>query len=205
MRKTTAIVLAITMALTLAMTGAATAGSGTGVYEWRISFSDTDAGVQTAADFPGGTVQSIYLWFQGCNTGVPPGGMSAADFGIAVLGGWQFLSFNVNGPGGWLNAGSGQNLLLAVGGCPLASQVAGTISIFVTAPGAARLGRSVNDIAVTVDCASPLPSAWSWPDQVLFMGAKSNGFGGNVQAWGNGCTVDPVDATTWGTMKALYR
>ena len=194
--------LALVIAVVLALASSAFAGGGTGAYEWRISFSNSDPTVQTAPDFTPGAPQNLYLWYMGCNSGAGSPGMSACDIGVVVTN-WTFLAFNVQSP--FLNAGSGQNLLLAVGGCPTGPLLAGAISVFVLGPGAARLGLSVNNIAVTVDCDSPIPAPWSWPDQMLFMGAKTNGFGGTAQAWGHGCTTDPVEASTWGGMKSLYR
>ncbi|MFN8176733.1 MAG: hypothetical protein U0167_02340 [bacterium] len=200
MRKATRIGLALMMALVLAGSAAA---AGTGRYEWRISFSNTDPNVQTAPN-PAG-LATLYLWYQGCNSVAAGPGMSASDFAVKVSGAWTYVGFNPDATSGFLNAGSGPNLLLAVGGCPSASELAGSITIFTAGDGAARLGLSNNNIAVVVDCTSPTPDPWSWPADVLFVGAKSNGFAGAQQAWGNGCTVDPVDAATWGGIKAIYR
>jgi len=200
MRKATRTGLALAMVLALAGSAAA---AGTGRYEWRVSFSNSDANVQTAAN-PAG-VGTLYLWFTGCNTVGSGPGMSAADFGIHTYGAWTFLAFSVSN--GYLNAGSGANLLLAVGGCEAGPIVAGSMLIQTTGEGGVRLGDSnTPDAHVTVDCESPIPNQWAWPDFMLFVGAQSSGFvGRSPQAWGDGCTTDAVDRTTWGNIKSLYR
>lgn len=201
MRK--AIGIGLVLMVVLAFAGAALAGSGSGRYEWRFSFSAVDPNVQVAANPT--NLGTLYLWYQGCNS-VPGGaGMAAADFGIAVSGGWQFLSFTTEPTSGFLNAGSGANLLLAVGGCPAGPEVVGSVSVFTPSDGALKLGKSNNNIAVVLDCNDAPQGSWSWPDDMLFVGARSSGFGGTAQGFGKGCTVDPVDPATWGSIKSLYR
>ncbi|MFN8178319.1 MAG: FlgD immunoglobulin-like domain containing protein [bacterium] len=123
-------------------------------YGWTISASQTDPHANTGGIAAGG-LGHLYLWYM-CSVG---GGMSAADFGLqstgVIFAGFSPLS-------GFLNAGSGSNLLLAVGGCPTGPVVAGDITVFYFGgAGSMCIVNSTNNIRVTVDCESPSPLAWN--------------------------------------------
>src|SRR6185436_13417038 len=123
-------------------------------YGWTISSSQSNAFANTGGVIPGGLAH-IYLWYH-CSDN---GGMSAADFGIAAVGGMAYAGFApLNG---FLNAGSQTNLLLAVGGCPVGPVVAGDLTIiwFGSAAGVCIVPSNTG-LRVTVDCVSPTPSAW---------------------------------------------
>ena len=201
MQKVTA--LALAAALTLGMTASALAGGGgTGSYEWKASFSNASPDSQVATAPASPTPIPVYLWFTGCNT-VPSGaGMSAAEMD-AVLTNWT--SFGFTPANGYLNAGGGLDLLLAVGSCPAGPVVAGSWTFFGT-NGKVRLGKSVrSDWAVTVDCDDISPLNYAWPGQMRLVGCGTSDFAATLEDWGNGCTGDPVDSITWGNVKALYR
>jgi len=191
---TTAIAAALACATwTVAWAG----GGGTGRYTWQISYSNVDPNVQTGADFGG--FGSIYLWFTGCGVF----GAGGAEFELVPDGTWSVLAFNPEA--GILNAVSPPILALGLGGCRINQTLIGTILVGGTS-GSMRLLKSTgNDIAVTVDCQTPVPVAWDWPEFVRQQGAYSAGYVGTSQDWGNGCDVNAVEATTWGSMKALYR
>lgn len=200
MRKVTVAVLAAAVALGLA--ASAQAGGGTGAYEWKVSFSNTDENVQVSPPL-GGAPVPIYLWYTGCNavSGAGPG-MSAAEMD-AVFTTWSQFGFSPSN--GFLNAGSGTSLLLAVGSCPTGPVVAGSWTVF-GATGKVRLARAAagGGEATTVDCDTTTPGLFNWPDQVRLVGCGTNDAGA-LQDWGNGCVTDPVNPTTWGSVKALYR
>ncbi len=180
----------------------APASAQTGDYEWTISSSDTDPDVNTGPD-PAPGLFHLYLWNRGC-AGADGPGMSAAEFEVNVTGAAVLAYVTMNGA---LNAGAGNGLLLAIGGCPVGPLP--MIDILLSPSGAgmaAGLGYSVaNGIAGTVDCQTPVPSLHEWPSQTRFVGFASAGYGGVRQDHGNGCTADLVEDTSWGSLKALYR
>jgi hypothetical protein len=192
--------LAIACVLTLAASTAALAGGGTGRYEWRISFSNSDPYAQTGADFA--SFGNLYLWVIGCNS-VPAGpGLASAEFDVVATG-WTVVGFAP--ANGFLNAGGPSDPLLAVGGCPAGPVIAGSWTVLGTA-GKMSLKESVrSSTCATVDCDGVTPQLWSWPDEMLVAGAISAGQAGIVNTWGNGCGADPVDASSWGSVKSLYR
>ncbi|MFN8176386.1 MAG: hypothetical protein U0167_00505 [bacterium] len=160
-------------------------------YGWMISSSQVDPQANTGGIASGG-LGHLYLWYY-CN-GV--GGMSAADFGLAATG-VVFAGFSTLN--GFLNAGSGPNLLLAVGGCPWGPIVAGDITVFYFGgPGSLCIVNSINDIRVTVDCTSPTPSAWD---------IRARGWDALTPPLCSEyvCPGDAVDSHHWGAIKSLYR
>lgn len=176
---------------------------GTGYYEWSISSSHDELDLNTGPDQGSGIV-TLFLWFvAGCFPN--PAGMASTEFDLFAFGDFTVLAFNVEN--GYLNAGNATHLLMAVGGCPTGPVVAGNILINSVGAGAGgiRLGPSVlNNVAATVDC-TVNPAAWSWPQYVRFRGFKTDGSLATLQDHGNGCTADPVDQDSWGTIKSLYR
>ena len=199
-------------------------------YGWTISSSLSDAFANTGGIVPGGLAH-LYLWYQ-CSD---QGGMSAADFGIAAVGGIAYAGFTpLNG---FLNAGNQTNLLLAVGGCPTGPVVAGDLTIIWFASAAnVCIVPSNTGLRVTVDCVAPAPSAWP----LTAVGWDALGPPNCVEnlctnvhcwcwycdtTWGLGCIFAPnfpcpcpngpevcdncdavaVDPTTWGRTKSLYR
>jgi len=198
MRKATTTIALVTV-LSCAIATAAAAGGGSGQYTWKISFSDTNPNAQTGPDLSGG-LASLYLWYTGCDAF----GASGFESRVAADGTWTVVSFNPQS--GILNAVAAPELQLGLGGCRMTEQLIGSIGVFGTAAGSLRLLRSTaNGLAVTVDCSTPVPAPWSWTDNVRFVGAYSTGYGGTPQDWGNGCDTDPVEASSWGSVKALYR
>ncbi|MFN8176384.1 MAG: hypothetical protein U0167_00495 [bacterium] len=161
-------------------------------YSWTISASPTMPYVHTGGLAAPG-LGHLYLWYF-CSQG---GGMSAADFGLAATG-VVFAGFSTLN--GFLNAGSGTNLLLAVGGCPSGMVVAGDIAVlYFGGAGSLCIVNSINDIRVTVDCTSPTPSAWDihatgW--NALTPPACSEILD---------CRPDAVEPYHWGAIKSLYR
>ena len=198
MRKVTAGVLAAVLSLSIA--ASAFAGAGTGKYEWKASFSSTNPDSQVSPALTGPT--PVYLWFLGCNTIVTGAGMTAAEMD-AVLTGWTQFGFSPSN--GYLNAGGALDLLLAVGSCPEGPVVAGQWTVF-GASGKLRMGNSVRSgTASTVDCDPVSPLQYFWPGETRFVGCGTADMAGTLEDWGNGCTADPVDNTSWGSVKALYR
>src|SRR4030095_5695876 len=93
---------------------------------------------------PNGSLDTFYLWFA-CSSE----GMASAEMELIAPAG-TILAFNVMN--GFLNAGTATHVLLAVGGCPQAPLIAGSVLAFHTSSFAICIGGS----NVTVDC-SPNP------------------------------------------------
>src|SRR5262245_63358132 len=111
----------LVLSITLAVTSPASAA----IYAWSISKSGVDPFQNTGA--PTGGIDTLFLWIWCSDQG-----WSAAEMTLEVNPAGQILAFT---PGlGILNAGDMLHLLLAVGGCPPAPFVAGSILLFHTAP-----------------------------------------------------------------------
>ena len=166
---------------------AATSAFGQNLYGWSLSESMTDPCVNQGTPTFG--VKNLYLW----HTYATGDNMSAAD--ISATGTLAPLAFTAEN--GFLNAGDAVNLLLAVGGCPEPPIRAGFFLVIDTG-GNTGLGGAL----LTVDCVvnNPYPSgATGWssdgsaPAEVVVNG-------------GTGCeTPVSVEATSWGSVKNLYR
>ncbi|MFN8176387.1 MAG: hypothetical protein U0167_00510 [bacterium] len=176
--------------LVLAVLGLATSALAQRLYGWTISASPTDPRVSTGGIVPG-SLGHLYLWYF-CGPG-----MSAADFGLAATG-VVFAGFSTLN--GFLNAGSGTNLLLAVGGCPNGPIAAGDITAFYAGgPAHMCIVNSINNIRVTVDCTAPTPAAWDihadgW-DALTAPACREAPLCGEY-------VTEPHD---WGAIKSLYR
>jgi len=167
------------------LTSAATSADAA-FYGWSLSHSSTDPFANTG--LPTGELDTLFLWFCTSNEG-----MSAAEMDLSSVPPGQVLAFNVMN--GYLNAGTATHLLLAVGGCPQAPLVAGSVLILHFAPLAVCLAGA----NVTVDC-SPNPQAWphgrsSYTDAGLPLCPTDTG----------GCLQASVESQSWGTIKSLYR
>ena len=97
-------------------------------YTWHLSYSSSDPNVHTQAPVPSPGQFKVYLWLK--YTGAD--GMSAAELGIQYSGyfGHSFTPLN-----GVLNAGNADNLLLAVGGCPMGPFLAGSFGDYIDLDG----------------------------------------------------------------------
>jgi hypothetical protein len=156
-------------------------------YGWTVSHSSTDPLVNSG--LPNGSTDNLFLWFY-CSTE----GMSAAEFDVVSLPPGNVLAFNPMN--GYLNAGNATHLLLAVGGCPSAPVVAGSILILHFAP----LAVCLEGARVTVDC-SPNPQAW--PSDVK--GYADAGLPLCLSDSAGLCTPVSVEESSWGSIKSLYR
>jgi hypothetical protein len=156
-------------------------------YGWTVSNSQTDP--LSNGGLPNGGTDNLYLWFY-CSSE----GMAAAEMTLESTPPGQVLAFNVMN--GYLNAGNATNLLLAVGGCPIAPVVAGAILILHFAP----LAVCLTGANVTVDCSTD-PSAWphdirGYADAGLPLCLNDSIFP---------CHTDSVEESSWGSIKSLYR
>ncbi|MFN8176385.1 MAG: hypothetical protein U0167_00500 [bacterium] len=162
-------------------------------YAWMISAS-SDVPYANTGGIAAGGLAHLYLWYY-CSY---DGGMAAADFGLRATG-VTFAGFSTMN--GFLNAGSGTNLLLAVGGCPLGPVVAGDISVFYFGgAGSVCIVDSINDIRVVVDCTAPTPSAWN----LAAVGWDAVALPGCEDPW-PWCWTDAIEPHHWGAIKGLYR
>jgi hypothetical protein len=162
-------------------------------YGWTISSSNSNAFANTGG-VPPGALGHLFLWLQCTDLG----GMSAADFGISAVGGVTIAGFSpLNG---FLNAGSGNNLLLAVGGCPSGPVVAGDITvIWFGSPGNICIVASNTGLRGTVDCAAPTPNFWN---------LKAVGWDALTAPVCDErplCQPVAVEPENWGAVKSLYR
>lgn len=162
-------------------------GANAATYGWTVSASNVDPLVQVG-NGPNGSTDNVYLWFACSDEG-----MSAAEIDVVSNPAGNILAFNVLN--GFLNAGTAQHLLLAVGGCPSAPLLAGAVLILHFVP----LTVCPTGANVTVDC-SPNPQAWPHDH-------KGYSDPGLVPCAGDTETlcVVSVEESSWGSIKSLYR
>lgn len=174
------------------------AGWGLGCYDWRLSFSATDPWQGWGT--PAAGVHEVYLWL---TASWSADGMTAAEMVVRSSPGLDFVGFEPRN--GFLNAGTGSHLLLAVGGCPMGPVVAGKVTLYASdASGGSVCTEHPGGPGIpidTVDCNVVEPRAWpsgysgcttvpgAYPCELMFFC-----FGGV-----------PVDRTTWGDLKSMYR
>jgi hypothetical protein len=156
-------------------------------YAWTASHSSVDPLVNTGS--PNGSLDTLFLWFY-CS----PEGMAAAEIDLVSTPPGQVVAFNVMN--GYLNAGNATHLLLAVGGCPNAPVVAGSILFLHFAPVAICLGGA----NVTVDCSQD-PQAWPHDCK----GYADLGLPPCLSDTPDLCFELSVEKSSWGTIKGLYR
>ncbi|MCA9751267.1 MAG: hypothetical protein KC591_03685 [Gemmatimonadetes bacterium] len=109
------------------MCGDALSRGGSRTYGWSISASSTSPYANSGPLLPG--LSSLYLWLD-CTT---VDGWAAAEFrlesdnsNLLIL---SFVPLN-----GVLNAGTGTDILMAVGGCPESPFLAGSLLVLYTGP-----------------------------------------------------------------------
>ena len=103
--------------------------------------------------------------------------------------------------GGALNAGDGTDLLLAVGGCPVADYLMGNWQFldFTGLGGNACLVPSPGGTNASVDCDTLNPQVW--PNAI-------NGYstdGSTPCVTGDCSEIVSVEDASWGSIKGLYR
>jgi hypothetical protein len=140
--------------------------------------------------------------------------MAAAEFKVKVPAGWVVLAAVPQN--GYLDAGpapvaDGKNFLLAVGNCPVGPVLAA--NLLIQAPGTeGRVGFTITDniggaglsqVAATVDC-DPAPTLNQFPAVMRCVGFATSG-ALPFQNHGQDCTVTPVESSSWGQVKGLYR
>ncbi|MEZ5066953.1 MAG: hypothetical protein R3B81_19735 [bacterium] len=180
-------ILTIAFALTLVASSAFALD-----YGWSISGSSTDATVNTG-DLAAGLPSNVYLWLN-CTT---VDGISAMEARVDVQG-LLFLSFTpMNGA---LNAGAGQELLLAVGGCPTDPFLIGSIGVLNLGTGGSLclVPSTANGFNVSVDCDPIAPTTHE--NAVAGFATTGLTFCDN-----SGDCVVSVEDTSWGNIKGLYR
>jgi hypothetical protein len=159
-------------------------------YQWSLSFSAADPWALTAPADSGSV--TVYLWYA-CNF---EGGMSAAEFAVRTGGSLSVVDFTPMN--GFLSYGTPSQLLLARPGCPWSPLVAGAFTMHsATQAGgfACFAPSSPDDLNVTEDCSNPVP------------GQYPNGYRGISTDGSSPCSSAPmpVEPTSWGSTKALYR
>jgi hypothetical protein len=153
-------------------------------YGWTISSSAVDPFVNSGTATGG--IVNLYLWLQ-CS---PAGGAAAFEAGIAGPAG-AVLAFNVLG--GFLNAGTATNLLLATP-CVNGPTAAG-FWLCLSLPGQFCLAPSLGGKNVSVDCVN----FQEWQNSQV-------GFGNSVPATCVELLCETsVQESSWGEIKGLYR
>ena len=162
-------------------------------YGWKLSGSSTDPNANTGAAI-GGTPFTVYLWLDCTNFD----GMSACEFSLQTT--WFNAGFTPSAALGVLNAGNSTDLLLAVGGCPMAGSIMGSwVFIDFTGLGAsACLVNSPGGENGTVDCDTVDPQIH--PNAVVGYSTDAT-----PPCTLDLCTTVAVEPSTWGGLKGLYR
>ena len=159
-------------------------------YGWSISGSSTDPEINSGSVAPG-LPANLYLWLN-CS---PVDGISAVEADVQVNG-LLFLSFvPLNGV---LNAGASTALLLAVGGCPTAPFLAGSLSVLNLGAGGdiCLVPSAANGTNGSVNCDSVNP--------LLFDNAIAGFSTSGAGCVSMDCTTS-VESTSWSEVKGLYR
>lgn len=170
-------------------------------YGWSLSASAADPFQNQAPLVPG--VATVTLWYV-CADLPPdwePDGMSAAEFDVVSTNPANvFLSASALAP--FLNAGTGFNLLLAVGGCPQGPLPAVSVLTLMNADGGWNLApSSVTGVKGTVDCTTS-PILWDIDWIGCFFGTSGQPGGKGTPPF---CEPVSVEESSWGTIKGLYR
>lgn len=173
-------------------------GWGLGCYEWRLSFSETDPYLRSRP--PAAGVHEVYLWLAAVWNG---DGMTAAEMVVRPSPGLEFLGFEPRN--GFLNAGTGSHLLLAVGGCPDGPVVAGKATLYAAdATGGSVCTEHPSGPGIpidTVDCNVFVP--FTWPGG--YSGCTTVPGEYPCELWFFCYGGVPVEPTSWGDLKAMYR
>ncbi len=183
LKQTTIAILSCALGISILGWTEATAHHG---YGWTVSQSPNDPCVNEG-DFAAGGLVTLFLWYA-----TSPAGMSAADISVVVNppGALTIFGFNV------MNAGTATNLLLAVGGCPNAPIVAGS---WIGLSSVAAWEFCLGGANLTVNC-DPFPEIFPHEHK----GFANGGFPGTCRV-GKQCDPFPVETTSWGKVKTLYR
>jgi hypothetical protein len=167
-------------------------------YAWTISASLGSPYVNTLG---AAGIQHAYLWLACCQlpAGIPQGG-SAAEFRLVATAPNLILGSSPVVGSGFLNAGTLDDLLLAMGGCPCGPIAGMDLTLFIQGPGTISLAPSnrTPPRKVTVDCrAAPT----TWPIDWIGLGIMGMAPPGK----GLPCQFVSVEESTWGQIKGLYR
>jgi hypothetical protein len=213
MTKALAIVVALVTALVpLLPRTASAAPAGTIFYGLTISSSSTDPMVNSDATFPGNGRVFLHL---ACSTEPTPGGASAMEADVSFPGDEDLnvggLTFNF----GILNGGDADELLLAIPGCPTTGWLMRWVFTDDDGNNGAPAGAAAGEIClvisdnttgefpgggvrVVVDCAQD-PAGWDFNHIGYTWGGATPTCIETLE-----CLI-PVEAQSWGAVKALYR
>jgi hypothetical protein len=162
------------------------------VYGWTISDSSTNPFSNEGPFIP--SIQSLKLWYA-CNVN---DGMSAAAFDLVSMNPANII-LAVTTKSGFLNAGAGTALLLAIGGCPNAPINAADILVLNVIPGQYCIApSSVTGLKETIDC-----NQTSWPMQ--WIGYSNDGNPPCSKDWDLCHKPTAVEDGSWGRIKSIYR
>ncbi len=161
-------------------------------FGWTISASSDDPDVSTGT--PTMAVISLYLWLQ-CGEG---DGMAAAEMQLLASGGLPIFAFSAMG--GFLNAGTATDLLLAVGGCPNGPIVAGYILILDLPGDICIVPSAANGLNVTVECSTLAVVQNRYRGYSNIAGPCES----QSDLWLCEGPVS-VEDSSWGGIKAMYR
>jgi hypothetical protein len=163
-----------------------------GEFGWTLSDSPTN--VYSNSGTPVAGLVSIYLWYY-CTNNVE--GFASAEFDI--VGTTVPLSFTP--ANGFLNAGGATNLLLAVGGCPYGPIMAGNFLVYDALGAGFNLcpaASAANGLNVSVNCVGLL---MYWNDYIGYANDGTVPCTNTIDL----CYANPIEGTSWGFVKSLYR
>lgn len=167
-------------------------------YGWAVSESSTTP-CDSEGQTPVGLVTQLFLW---CAYGIPDG-LSAANIAVSLDPPNALTILNFSTSNGFLNAGTPMHLLLAVGGCPQGSLVAGHWLAITNTFGWEFCLTGPNYTATCDEFPVAVPN-------------EHRGFANNspVPACCVGfatvlckdyCGPTPVESSSWGAIKGMYR
>ena len=163
-------------------------------YGYTFSYSSTDPAVTTSAPGTPFTTISVYMWLT-CTT---VDGVAAIEFGVNsgyAAGAGSFVPLS-----GAINLGSSTDPRISIGGCPTEPLLVGRWDIFEVGAGGNLCTRANADTGfdISVDCDTQNPQAYS----NAWTGAASDG---TTPCQIDDCAATPVEASSWGAIKGLYR
>jgi hypothetical protein len=164
-------------------------------FGWTISDSSTDPFSNTGSPVPG--LVTLVLWYYCTNT---VEGLASAEFDVCSDIGTIPLAFTPRSP--WLNAGGPWDLLIAVGGCPTEPLPVGDFLMLDSTGGGLQLypcPSAQNGLNVSVNCVE----LQIYPND--YVGYASNGSPAPTNCDYQPCFWIGVEASSWGSVKSLYR
>jgi len=176
--------------LTILFVVAFTSSVYAGEFGWTISDSSTDPFSNTGTPSPAPV--SIYLWFY-CTNNL--NGLASAEFDICTTN----TQFGFTPMNNFLNPGTALALLLANPTCPWGPVVAGVWTFFDAAGlNICPCPSALNGLNVSVSCVELV----AYENDYIGYASDGSVPCTNVLLL---CYANPIESTSWGSVKSLYR